>query len=227
MKKLTYNNHVLIVFLLFTIFLSDSQVNAQIDTALFSTHYVLPDFVAGSVKMKNGRIEVASMNYNKLTEEMIFDKKGVKMALDSTEAIDTVHIESRIFVPHEKVFYEVLVIGPVSLYMQHKCNLLAAGNPSGYGGTSETGASRNLSSLTNTGRAYKLNLPGDYHVTDASKFWIKSNAIFYKANTGAQIAKAFPEREKEIKEYIKQKKLDLNNTTDLVTLIIKCNELIR
>jgi hypothetical protein len=227
MKKQTYNNHALILFLLITLYFSDSQVHAQSDTALLSTHYVLPDFVSGLVKMKSGLTEVAMMNYNKLTEEMIFDKAGVKLALDSLVAIDTVHIDSRIFVPHGKIFYEVLVIGQVSLFKQHKCNLIPAGNPSGYGGSSETGASRNLSSLTSTGRAYKLKLPGDYHVTDASQFWIRKGDTFYRANTGAQIAKIFPEKGKEIKQFIKQKKLNLNNTVDLVTLIIKCNELVR
>jgi hypothetical protein len=227
MKKQTYNWQMIIGILLLTIYLSDYQLNAQSDTAIVSKHYVLPDFVAGVVKMKNGSTDVAMMNYNKLTEEMIFDKSGVKLALDSIANIDTVNIESRKFVPHDKVFYEVLVIGPVSLFMQHKCNLIPAGSPAGYGGTTETGASRSLSSLTNTGRAYKLKLPRDYHVTDASKFWIRTGNKFHKANTGSQIEKIFPEKEKEIKQFIKQNKLDLTNTVDLVTLTIKCNELVR
>jgi hypothetical protein len=35
-----------------------------------------------------------------------------------------------------KFFYEVLVKGRVSLFEKDKCNLLAAGNPAGYRGTS-------------------------------------------------------------------------------------------
>lgn len=214
---------LIIVFLFLTYYSTETQVQAQEDT----THYVLSEFAAGSVKMKDGRTEMARMDYNKLTEEMIFEKDGVMLALDSLEAIDTVILESRIFIPHEKVFYELLVKGPVSLFVQHKCNLLAAGNPSGYGGTSETGASRNLSSLTNSGRAYKLKLPTDYHVTDASQFWISRKGTFYKSNTASQITKVFPEKTKEIKQFIKENKLDLKKTKDLVNLIVKCNEFVR
>lgn len=221
--KIDIANYKLLIFiLLITAYFSDNQIQAQDD----STHYVLPEFAEGYVKMKDGRTEVALMDYNKLTEEMIFEKEGVLLALDSLEAIDTVYLESRIFVPHQKVFYEVLVRGPVSLFIQHKCNLLAAGNPAGYGGTSETGAARNLSSLTNSGRAYRLKLPNDYNTTDATQLWIRRNEVFYRANTASQIIKVFPEKGKEIKQFIKDHKLDIKNTDDMITLIVKCNEFV-
>jgi hypothetical protein len=223
MNKYFTGRSLTITTLFLTYLLSGSLVFAQTDT----THYVLSSFVTGSVKMKDGRTEIAKMDYNKLTQEMIFEKDGVMLALDSLEAIDTVTLESRVFVPHDKFFYEVLVKGPVSLFIDHRCNLLSAGNPSGYGGISETGASRNLSSLTNSGRAYHLKLPSDYHVTDASMFWIRSKSEFYKANTASQIIKVFPEKSKEIKQFIKDKKLNLKETSDLVTLIVKCNEFAR
>jgi hypothetical protein len=218
---------VLIGFLSALFFITDFKVQAQVDTTNISSHYVLPEFVVGKVIMKDGRTEYANMDYNKLTEEMIFEKDGVMLALDSLVAIETVNIDNRIFVPHGNIFFEVLVIGPVSLYMQHKSNILIAGNPSGYGGTSETGAARNLSSLTNTGRAYKLTLPSDYHITEASKFWLRKGDTFYKANNSAQVRKIFPEKSKEINAFIKQKKLDLTKSTDMVTLVLKCNEFVK
>jgi hypothetical protein len=227
MKKIVSGTSVVITLMMLLPYISDNQAMAQSDTALFESHYVLPDFMEGYVKMKNGRIETAFMDYNKLTEEMIFAKNGTLLALDSLEIIDTVSIESRKFVPHQKVFYEVLVKGPVSLFVQHKCNLIPAGQPAGYGGTTETGASRNLTSLTTSGRAYKLKLPRDYHVTDAPQYWMRKNGIFYKANTAGQITKGFPEKSKEIKQYIKVNKLDLKDPKDLVTLIVKCNEFAR
>lgn len=223
MTKLFSRRHLPLTFIFMTFCLTGFRVQAQTDTS----HYVLPEFAIGSVKMKDGHRETAVMDYNKLTEEMIFEKNGILLALDSLEAIDTVYLDSHIFVPHQKVFYELLVRGPVSLFVQHKCNLLAAGNPSGYGGKSETGASRNLSSLTSTGRAYKLSLPSDYHVTDATQYWMRKSGIYYKCNTVSQVSKAFPDKSKEIKEYVKTNKLDIRKTNDLIKLILKCNELAR
>jgi hypothetical protein len=227
MKK-TITRTLLLLFLFLLIpYLTDNQILAQSDTANYVAHYLLPEFVKGTVKMKDGRTEVANMDYNKLTEEMIFDKDGTRLALDSLEKIDTVYLDTHTFVPHEKVFYELLVKGPVSLFEQNKCNLLAAGYPAGYGTTSETGASRSVSMLTNSGRAYKMHLPRDYHVTDASQFWISRSGKYYKANNAAQIIKVFPEKSKEIKEFIKVHNLDLKNPADVVKLTVKCNEFVR
>ena len=209
---------IILIFLLF--YLTDNKIKAQNDT----TSYVFGEFVKGSVKMKDGHTEVALMNYNMLTEEMIFYKNGVKLALDSLEQIDTVYLESRIFVPRKKVFFELLVKGPVSLFVQHKSNPLAAGNPSGYGGKTETGASKNMTSLTNSVRTYKLTLPNDFYITDATQFWISRKGKFYQANSSSQIRKVFPEKSQEIKQFIKENKLDIKNIKDLVTLIVKCNE---
>jgi hypothetical protein len=208
-------------------YLSGNQLLAQSDTANFVSHYVLPAFVKGTVKMKDGRSEVAIMDYNKLTEEMIFDKDGTRLALDSLEKIDTVYLDAHTFVPNDKIFYEVLVKGRVSLFEQNKCNLLAAGYPAGYGTTSETGASRSVSMLTNSGRAYMLHLPRDYHVTDASQFWIRKGGNYHKANNASQIIKVFPEKSKEIRQFIKVNNLDLENPADVVKLIVKCNEFAR
>ena len=219
-KKLNFNTAVFIPVLFLVSFLTEAWLQAQND----STHYVLPQFEIGKVIMKDGHTEVALMDYNTITEEMIFYKDGVKLALDSLEKIDTVYLDSRIFIPHDKVFFELLVKGPVSLYMQHKSNPVAGGNPSGYGGSTETGASRNMTSISNSVETYKLKLPDDYHLLDATLFWIKIKDKYYKANSSSQIRNIFPDKSKEIKEYIKVNKLDLRKTEDLIRLVVKCNE---
>ncbi len=205
-----------------TFIASGNKLQAQDD----STHYVLPQFELGQVKLKDGHTEIALMDYNTLTQEMIFYKNGIMLALDSIEKIDTIYLESRIFIPHDKVFYELLVKGPVSLFVQHKTNPVSAGNPSGYGGSTETGAATNLSSLSNSVHTYKFKLPEGYHVVDATLFWIKKNNTFYKANNSSQIRKIFPEKSKEINKFIKANKLDLKKTADLIRLVVKCNEFV-
>ena len=222
-NKSISRKQLLIVFIFFIYLTIDIQTQAQKDTA----RYLFPEFTIGSVKMKNGQTEFALMNYNELTEEMIFVKDGVKLAIDSLETIDTITIESRIFVPHQKILFELLVKGPVSLFVQHKCNPIASGNPSGYGETTETGAATNVSSVYYAGKPLqKLKLSSDYHITDDTHFWIRRNGTFYKSNTSSQIISVFPEKAKEIRHFIKENNLNLENRSDLITLIVKCNEFI-
>jgi hypothetical protein len=221
-KKPNSNIAVFLLLLFLASFSAESLLQAQDD----STHYVLPEFGVGKVILKDGHTETALMNYNTLTEEMIFYKDGIMLALDSLEKIDTVYLGSRIFIPHNKVFYELLVRGPVSLFVQNKTNPINAGKPSGYGESTETGAATNYSSLTNSVHTYKLKLPEGYHVMDATLYWIKKNNTYYKANNSSQIRKIFPGRSSEIKEYIKSNKLDLKKSYDLVRLVVKCNEFV-
>jgi hypothetical protein len=196
---------------------------AQNDTSM----YIIPEFEMGKVKMRDGRTDSALMDYNTVTQEMIFFQEGKMLALDDLDNIDTVYIGQRIFMPFGKVFYELLVKGPVSLFVQHKTNPVSGGSPSGYGGSTETGATTNYASLTNSVHNYKLKLPDQYHLIDATIFWVRWNNKFYKANSSAQIKKIFPEKAKEIKQFIKKNNIDTRKNEDLVRLIVKCNELVR
>jgi hypothetical protein len=227
MNKLNLFVSKLTVTLILAVFFSEIPVDAQDKSEPISMHYVLPDFVKGLVKLKSGKTEEVVMNYNKVTEEMIFDKEGTKLAMTNLESIDTVYLGSRKFIPHGKVFYEVLIDDNISLFKKHHCNLLQAGSPSGYGGTSETSAINSISILVGSGTMYKLELPKEYHVKDASQFRIlKDNSEFIIASQ-KQFLKIFPQQSEVLEKFIKLNKLNITKQEDLIILIAKCNELLR
>ncbi len=225
MEKRDFGPAFFTVFLILMTSFTTTGLYAQSETVPFVSHYVLPDFSIGTIKMKDGNTGQAMMNYNMLTEEMIFEKNGVMLAIDSLSSIDTIYFESKEFIPHNKIFFEVLVKGPVSLFVQHKCTLLSAGSPSGYGGTTETGAATSTNYLANSGRAYKLKLPDEYHITDATQYWIRRDGEYYKANSIRQIIKIFPVWSKDLKKLINQNKLNVKDPNDLITIVIHCNHL--
>ncbi len=224
MRKKYLSESIIIVALILAAFTNGLTVNAQ---GSVSRHYVLPDFVEGSVLMKSGKTEDAVMNYNMVTEEMIFEKGDKRLAMTNLEAIDTVYLGSLKFVPHEKIFYEVLIKDNISLFKKNKCNLLQSGSPSGYGGTSETSATSSISILVGSGSMYKLELPKEYHVKDASQFLITKENSEFKLGTEKQFLKIFPQISNELDKYIKQNRLDIRKQADLVLVIKKCNELMR
>lgn len=205
----------------------DMPISAQDNSENVSRHYVLPEFVKGSVLMKSGKAGDAVINYNKVTEEMIFEKGGTRMAMTNLETIDTVYLGSMKFVPHEKVFYEVLINDNISLFKKHKCNLLQSGSPAGYGGTSETSATTSISILVGSGSMYKLELPKEYRVKDASQFRIIMDSSESIITSQKQFLKIFPQKSEELEQFIKQNKLDVRKQEDLIILINKCNELLR
>jgi hypothetical protein len=227
MRKNYLSRSKLIVTVVLAAFAAGSTVCAQDNPEMVSKHYVLPEFVKGSVLMKNGKTQEEVMNYNMITEEMIYEKDNSRWAINNLERIDTIYIGSMKFIPHDKIFYEVLVNGKISLYEKHKCNLLQSGSPAGYGETSETSAATSISVLSGTGALYKLQLPKDYHIKDASQFWISNEKTESIVTSQKQFLKIFPDKSRELEQFIKQNKLNVKKQDDLIVLIKKCNELSR
>jgi len=226
MIKKTIFKSVLTISLFITTCFCGIPNYAQDKSESISTHYVLPEFEKRIVRMRDGHTEEAIVNYNMITEEMIFEKGGTRLAMDKIETIDTVYLGSRKFVPYEKYFLEILLENQVSLFIRHKLNILQSGSPAGYGGTTETGAAHSISYLVGSGSLYKLQLPSEYHLTDASQFWIKKDDSFFRIGTERQILDIFPEKSKEIKQFIRQNKINLRKEKDVITLINKCNQLL-
>jgi hypothetical protein len=67
-----------IFFLFFLYCISTLHLFAQREEVLIS-HYLFPSFVKGKVILKSGIINMTNINYNSVTEEMIFDSNGTKL----------------------------------------------------------------------------------------------------------------------------------------------------
>lgn len=107
-------------------------------------HYVFDEFSPGTVKMKSGETSNQVLNYNILTNEMIFDNEGKYLAISHPENIDTVYINERRFIPLNNKFYEVLIAPGMPLLLEFSASVSEPGTSTGYGGTSSTTASTSL-----------------------------------------------------------------------------------
>ena len=194
------------------------------DNGKMITHYLFPEFYAGKILMKTGNIEESRLNYNSLTEEMIFEDGGKYLALANVNTIDTVYIHDRKFIPAGKVFYEVSVNMKIPLLIKHTCRVIPPGKPTAYGGTSETTSVTIINNLFQSGRAYDLKLPDDYKITSSTNFYLKLENNYIRINNVKQVIKCFPDKEKEIKEFIELNGTDFDNQKDLIDLIIFCNK---
>ncbi len=216
MKKLLY-----LAFCL----LQANLLSAQNEPGVALSHYVFPEFREGVVKKKSGAENKALLNYNSITQEMIFDKDNQKYALSEINTIDTVYIDKTKFIPVDSVFYEVIGTStPFNLYVQHRCEIQQPGKDAGYGTTTQTSAVTALSSNYNRTTSgfnslYSLQLPSDFKVLPYTEFWLKKSNGYIKIATAKQLQKVFPTKEVEIKAYIKNYKTDFKKQKDLVALI--------
>ncbi len=203
------------------------NLTAQTDSGAKLSQYLFPDFTNGIVKMKTGPVHNLKMNYNTITEKMVFEKDGKLLDMINIESVDTIYLQKKVFVPVKHVFFEVLVNAPVSLFVQHKSSLIEPGSPSGYGGTSQTSNIKNISSVRLVGGTYNLELPSDFTVNPSPLFWIRKNNSLSGFSNRRQFLKIFSGESDRIEKFLEQNRIKVENQNDLIKLVNYCNEVIR
>lgn len=183
------------------------------------THYIFPEFVQATVKMHAGGKNFSMVNYNSLTEEMIFDANGKKLAMGKLSDIDTVYIEGRIFIPYQKKFIELIHQNIYELYAVHKCSLMDPGKPAAYGGTSQTTATTSYSSVSSGGQLYELSLLDGYATKPSTEYILLKDGKYNSFLTIKQLSKLFEDQAKIFKEYTKSHKVKYEDQESIVALL--------
>jgi hypothetical protein len=198
---------------------------AQTDSLKNLAQYLYPEFSVGKIKLKTGKAITANMNYNTLTEKLTFIQNGTLLDLAKPETVDTIILQNNKFVFINDALYELVINGPVSLFIQHKSNLSSTGRPGAYGTKSQTSGPVSVTKLYSDNNTYKLKLPVEYVVTKTPINWIRTDNAMHKILTTRQFFKLFPAQEEKIKQFVKQNKLNIKDSNDLIKIVTFCNEL--
>lgn len=185
------------------------------------SHYVFQEFKNGTVLMKSGQKYNASLNYNSLSEEMIFEDKGRKLAIgkEDKEKVDTVYIMGRKFFLLDGRFVELVYRSGYELYAEHRCDVKYPGKPAAYGGTTETSSVSSYSGIYTGGFWYELKLPDDYKIKPYLIYWLKKDGATKRFVSLKQLEKLFSERKDQIKEYSSSHKVDYDDQESIILLI--------
>ena len=191
------------------------------DKPLELSHYVFPEFTPGQVLMKNGVKNIVALNYNTLSEEMIFEDNGMKLAIadEQLKAIDTVFIANRKFVRSEETFLELVASSP-PLYIEYKCRIKYPGKVNGPGGrTSQTSSSETYTPTDFRRIIYEVVLPNGYDTNPYRYYWIEKDGALKKFKNLNQLAKVYPSKKSLFKAYLKKNDVAYNNQDSIVKLI--------
>ncbi|HQM69337.1 MAG TPA: hypothetical protein PK521_08525, partial [Bacteroidales bacterium] len=112
-------------------------LNSQTTSDGSMPQYYFQEFNMSKVIMKNGQVQTPNLNYNTVTEKMVFIRDGKYYDISNPGMVDTVIIRDVKFIPVGDAFYEVLIASEPTLLLQYKGEILPAGKPVGYGGTSQ------------------------------------------------------------------------------------------
>ena len=193
---------------------------AQLTTAEIN-HYLFPEFTEGVILMKTGKKDVKLLNYNSLTEEMVFDNNGNKLAISKGDLgrIDTAFIKGRKFIILNNKFVELLYHSKWDLYVEHKCDLKERGKDAGYGGTSQTSAINTPSAVYMEGNVYNLKLPDGFETKPYTYYWLKKNGELKKFVNMKQLKKLYKDKKDLFNDYLEKHDVKYENHENIIQLI--------
>jgi hypothetical protein len=180
---------------------------------------VIDEYTPGTVKMKSGATSKQNLNYNIITNEMVFEENGKFAAIADPENVDTVYIADRKFIPLNNKFYEVLVNGAMPLLEEFTASVIEPGTSIGYGSTTESGAASSYQSLIRDGGAYGLKLPDGFKVMPKQAFFILQNGRLEKVGNEKQLIKVFPNKKDVIKDLAKKNNTNFSKREDVAALV--------
>jgi hypothetical protein len=227
MKQVEKQIIFVVAFATLLILSSSVELSAQTESSKPFPQLLFPGFTRGIIKMHSGQTNSAMLNYNTVDEEMVFKQNGIYLVLEKPEDVDTVFIQNLKFVYVGKAFYEIVVSGSVSLYIQHKSKYTSVGTNTAYGLTSQTNGSNSPIMVQAGNQVRNFDLPDNVTVVPAIVFWVKRNNEMFRFTNERQFLKIFPEKENEIKEFIRSSNLDFKVREDLIKLGDFCNGLFR
>ena len=186
------------------------------------SHYLLPEFRQGTVLMKDGRINKVSLNYNSLTEEMIFENNDMKLAIGkhALKNIDTINIEERKFVVLNNKFVEIVYQSGWTLYAEHKCKVKAEGASTGFGEASESSSARSFATLqTQAGVVYDIDLPDGNKTYPYVFYWLRKNDRIFHFRNLKELKKHYADKRDVIKKYSKTNHVKYDDQDSIIQLI--------
>lgn len=208
---------ILFALLFSTVSFSQIKVSDDIPQYLFNR------FTDGLVVKKSGEKVVAELNYNIATQEMIFKKDGRFLALGNLNTIDTVYLNNMVFIPYDNMFLEFAVSGKIDLLVQFSGTARVKGEDVGYGVSSETSRVTSMTSITNGGALYNLDLPDNIEITRNITYYVRQGEEMERFVNERAFARLFRDKKKKIKNYIKDNNLDFDNYSDVVQVVTWLN----
>jgi hypothetical protein len=213
------------IIILLIILSFSPPANGQKTSNGTSPQFLFPAFDTGIVRMKNGLSQGMLLNYNTVTEKIVYEKENEVYDLINIGMIDAVLIHEQMFAPVGKIFHEVLLIAPIPLLVQYKGEIMMPGKDVGYGSKSLVSSVETLTSVKLSMGYYNLKLPVDYSVKIEKLYLTGKDGNSVSFVNEKQFLKIFPDKESELKSFIKSNHIRFDRSTDVKSLVKYCNEL--
>lgn len=195
------------------------------DHNLLQAGYLFSKSVPGTVLFKSSRVEKAVLNYDTNGQAIIFEQAGKFMELTGLDAIDTIFIQERKFIPSNNLVYEWISGQPAAgLYITYTNKWVPLEATADHNGTASKPSGQVSNTVSNIymGRPFKK----DHSLQVVKNYWLRIKDKFYKANNEKSILRALSNTSGAVRDYIFEQKIDVHIEPDLIKLVAFYNTLL-
>lgn len=184
--------------------------------------YLFSEFAQAEILMKAGNYIGLNLNYNTVTQRMVFKQKGMLYDMVNPQEVDTIFLEERVFVTHDTVFLEVVANSKIPFFIQHKSDVSIKSKPS-MTGTTQVSSSNYITTGNSAVVYFNQKLPDNFNVRPSDAYWVRISDNMKGFINERQLLKLFPDKADGLKAFIKESDLKLNSRADLTRIAQYCN----
>lgn len=179
-----------------------------------------PDYVDGKVIMKNKSVIKARLNYDCIKGEMNYLENDVDMILDGLNAIDTVYLDGRAFVPSANSFREVFRTNHAPLFVEWKTKVVQMGKKGAMGAVTHGGTISKFDVKYLRKEGYDNSGDNQYRFEPINTYYMQVDGKLKQFNSTKSFYKLFSkEKAQELQDYISAEKINIQKPAEVVRLI--------
>lgn len=186
--------------------------------------FAFPEFIEARLQLLNGSMNSSRVNINLYTGDILFiNNAGDTMGLANPGEVKRIIIGESLWIPLNKVFWEVLEIQDEIMLLKSKRTKITDQRKEGaYGTTSGTSAVSSVSSLVVRSDQIATLLPvGIYDFETEVQLRLAKGSKSYVADANG-FRKAFDTRKKEITAYLKENRVNFKDEAEVRGFLLKC-----
>ena len=186
-----------------------------IDKFPYSERYLYPQFTEGQVFMKTGMASDSKLNYNLLLGEIEFVQDNDTMVISRKNDITLIAVAQDTFI-YKNGYLKLIHSGTVKVCLKDKIKLKDIVKKGAMGTPNRTSSVDSYKSLPLGGKIYDIISADDLEFQRTLEFFILTSSgdliEFKKKN----IMGLYPQKEDEIKEFLKSKKVKFDSQDDII-----------
>lgn len=182
-----------------------------------SEKYLYPSFTHGNCLLKNGKTINSAFNYNLLSGEMDFLKGKDTLSISDTKDIQSIVVVKDTFYYADRCL-KLIKSGRVGIYKANWLELKEIQKEGAMGTKNRTRAVDSYNYIFTYKDFKNLKSESDMVLQKKEEFYLSVNEGNYIISNKKNVLKLVPEKEDEVKEFIKSNKINFASQSDLLKL---------